>query len=85
MEILKELSEISLPITEPEYRARPELSYSTISTYETLGFSGLDHLFDRKETPSLLLGSVVDCLITGGWDEFNSLFCIACICDYFLQ
>ena len=76
MEILKELSEISLPITEPEYRARPELSYSTISTYETLGFSGLDHLFDRKETPSLLLGSVVDCLITGGWDEFNSLFSV---------
>lgn len=76
MEILKELSEISEPWTEREYRARPELSYSTISTYETLGFSGLDHLFDRKETPSLTLGSCVDTMITGGEDEFRSLFTV---------
>lgn len=76
MEILKELSEIAEPWTEPEYRARPELSYSNISTYESLGFSGLDHLFDRKETPSLTLGSVVDCLITGGENEFNDLYTV---------
>lgn len=76
MEILKELSEIAEKWTEPEYRARPELSYSTISTYESLGFSGLDHLFDKKETPSLTLGQVVDTLITGGWDEFNELFTV---------
>ena len=76
MEILKELSEISEKWTEPEYRARPELSYSTISTYESLGFSGLDHLFDKKESPSLTLGSVVDAMLTGGEDEFNSLFSV---------
>lgn len=76
MEILKELSEIAEKWTEPEYRARPELSYSTISTYETLGFSGLEHLFDRKETPSLLLGSVVDSIVTGGENEFNSLYSV---------
>jgi hypothetical protein len=35
MEIVKELSEIAEKWTEPEYRARPELSYSTISTYES--------------------------------------------------
>lgn len=76
MEILKELSAIAENWTEPEYRARPELSYSTISTYESLGFSGLDHLFDKKESPSLLLGSIVDTAITGGEDEFNSLYTI---------
>lgn len=76
MEIQKELSEIAENWTEPEYRARPELSYSTISTYENLGFSGLDHLFDRKETPSLTLGSVVDVLTTGSQEEFNSLYTI---------
>lgn len=77
MEITKELSEISLPITEPEYRAMPELSYSTLSTFETLGYNGLDHLFDRKESLSLSLGSAVDSIITGGEEEFNNLFVVA--------
>lgn len=75
--IEKELSEISLQITEPEYRQMPELSYSTLSNYESLGFSGLDHLFDKKESPSLLLGSIVDTCLTGGEDEFNSLYFVA--------
>lgn len=78
MEIVKELSDISLHITEPEYRQRPELSYSTLSTYETLGFNGLDHLFDKKESSSLTFGSCCDSLLTGGYDEFNRLFTV---CD----
>lgn len=77
MEIKKELSSIALDITEPEYRQMPELSYSTLSTYETLGFNGLDHLFDRKESPSLTVGSAVDAILTGGEDEFNRLFFVA--------
>ena len=77
MEIFKELSAISLPITEPEYRQMPELSYSNLSTYESLGYNGLDHLFDKKESLSLTLGSAVDSIITGGEDEFNSLFLVA--------
>ncbi len=74
MDIQKDFSEISLPISEPEYRQRPELSYSTLSTYETLGYNGLDHLFDKKESPSLTVGSCVDSILTGGEDEFNRLF-----------
>ena len=77
MEIKKELSSIALDITEPEYRQMPELSYSTLSTYETLGFNGLDHLFDRKESLSLTVGSAVDAILTGGEDEFNRLFFVA--------
>lgn len=76
MEIIKELSQISLPITEPEYRQRPELSYSTLSTYERSGFNGLNHLFDRKESPSLTLGSMVDEMITGSMDSFNERFLV---------
>ncbi len=76
MEIPKELIDISLPITEPEYRQRPELSYSTLSRYESLGFDGLSHLFDKVESPSLLFGSCVDCLITDGMDAFNELFTV---------
>lgn len=77
MEIVKELSSISLPITEPEYRQMPELSYSTLSTYETLGYNGLEHLFDKKESTSLTEGSMVDCLITGSIEEFEEQFYVA--------
>jgi len=77
MVIEKELSAISLPISEPEYRQLPELSYSTLSTYESLGFNGIEHLFDKKESPSLLLGSCVDSILTGGIEEFNSLYYVA--------
>ena len=74
MEIQKELSAIAEDWTEPEYRARPELSQSTLGTYEKLGYNGLDRLFDRKETPSLTFGSCVDSILTGGEEEFNRLF-----------
>lgn len=77
MEIQKELSEIALNITESDYRQLPELSYSTLSTYESLGFNGLDHLFDKKESPSLTFGSCVDAILTGGEDEFSRLFFVA--------
>lgn len=76
MEIPKEFSALGLPITEPEYRAMPELSYSTLSTFMTLGYNGLEHLFDRKESPSLTVGSAVDAIITGGEDEFNEHFIV---------
>ena len=74
MEIKKTLDSIALDISEPEYRAMPELSYSTLSTYEKLGYDGLEHLFDKKESPSLTLGSMVDAILTGGEDEFNERF-----------
>lgn len=77
MQIQKELSDISLQISEPEYRAMPELSYSTLSTYEREGFDKLDHLFDKKETPSLTLGSAVDAILTGGQEEFEERFYVA--------
>lgn len=74
--IVKELPSISWQVPESVYRADPALSYSIISTYESLGFAGLDHLFDRKETPSLTLGSCVDSIITGGMEEFNERFAV---------
>ena len=76
MEIKKELKDISLPITEPEYRNRPELSYSTLSTFERSGFDGLDHLFDKIESPSLLFGSVVDTILTDGMGAFNDHYIV---------
>jgi len=74
--IEKELYDISWKVDEPTYRQDSALSYSTLATYERTGFNGLDHLFDKKESPSLLLGSVVDSIITGGEDEFNDRYIV---------
>lgn len=71
---MKSFKDISWDITEPDYRKDPALSYSTLSTFQTVGFGGLDTLFDRKDSPSLKFGSGVDALMTGSQEEFNSLF-----------
>lgn len=75
---MKSLYDISWKVDEPTYRADPSLSYSTLSTYERGGgFDSIPTLFDRKESPSLLLGSCVDTLITGSKEEFDSLYLVA--------
>lgn len=74
---MKKLSDIALNITEEEYRADPALSYSTLSRFDREGFNKLDSLFDKQETPSLVLGSIVDTIITDGEDEFNRRFVVA--------
>lgn len=77
MQMMKSLYDISLKITEEEYRADPALSYSTLARYEREGFNNLDKLFDRLETPSLTFGSAVDSIITGGQEEFDERFMVA--------
>lgn len=74
---MKSLYDISLKITEEEYRADPALSYSTLAKYERSGFNNLESLFDKIETPSLTFGSSVDSIITGGQEEFDSRFIVA--------
>ena len=77
MQMMKSLYDISLKITEEEYRADPALSYSTLARYEREGFNNLDKLFDKIETPSLTFGSAVDSIITGGQEEFDERFIVA--------
>lgn len=74
---MKSLKEISWEVPEDIYRQDPALSYSTLARYEREGFSKVDHLFDKVESPSLLLGSIVDCLITDGQEEFDRRFLVA--------
>lgn len=73
----KSLKDISWQVTEEVYRADSALSYSTLATYERGGFNELEHLFDKKETPSLTFGSAVDSIITGGKEEFDAKFMVA--------
>jgi hypothetical protein len=74
---MKSFKDISLNITEEEYRADPALSYSTLARYEREGFDKLDKLFEKIDTPSLTFGSMVDSIITGGMEEFNDRFLVA--------
>ena len=74
---MKKLSEVAWNVTEETYRADPALSYSTLSRFDREGFANIDKLFDKQETPSLLLGQLVDTIITDGEDEFNNRFIVA--------
>lgn len=74
----KSFKTISLDISEEEYRSDGRMHYSTLASYERGGgFKALPTLFDRVETPSLLLGSVVDCLLTGSTEEFDEQYLVA--------
>lgn len=68
--------DISLDITEDEYRNDGAYHYSTLSTYERGGVHSIPTLKDRKESPSLLFGSLVDTLITGP-EDFDKLYFVA--------
>ncbi len=72
----KDLRNLSLQISEDEYRRDPAYSYSTLARFAREGFDGLPHLFDRIESPSLTFGSCVDAIITGGEEEFSSKYMV---------
>ena len=75
--MLKSLKDISWLVTEETYRADKALSYSTISKFKREGFEHLDTLFDKVESPSLLLGSLVDCLTTDPPEEYERRYLVA--------
>ena len=72
---MKLLSTLALNISEEQYRDIPALSYSLISRYTNCGFNGLETIFDKIESPSLTIGSAVDCLLTSP-DEFKERFMV---------
>lgn len=74
---MKSLKDISWQVSEEEYRRHPALSYSILARYEREGFNNLDKLFEKIESPSLTFGSVVDTIITGTEEDFNSRFMVA--------
>jgi hypothetical protein len=75
---MKEISEISWQVTEPEYRQHPALSQSTLGKYERNGrFDSIPTLFDKESSPSLTFGSLVDGLLTGTPEELNKRFLVA--------
>ena len=76
-EQIKDFKDISWQVTEEEYRADPNLSYSTLASFKRGGVDCIPKLFDKIESPSLTFGGAVDSIMTGGMDEFNSRYAIA--------
>lgn len=74
---MKSLYDISWQVSEEEYRADPAYSYSTLARFNREGFDNISHLFDKVESPSLLFGSLVDCILTGTKEEFGERFLVA--------
>lgn len=72
---MKSLKEIALQIDEPTYRKMPELSYSILSRFQSVGFN-IDKLQESVSSPSLTFGSAVDTIITGGQEEFERNFMV---------
>ena len=72
---MKSLKEIALQIDEPTYRKMPELSYSIISRFQSVGFD-IEKLQEKLSSPSLVFGAATDALITGGQEEFDRNFMV---------
>lgn len=56
------LKDLSLQITEEEYRELPEINYSLLSTFNNKSILAITE--KQEETSSLLLGSLVDFMLT---------------------
>lgn len=74
---MKSLKDLSWDVSEEEYRKDKAYSYSTLAKFNREGLDNLYSLFDRVESPSLLFGSVVDCLLTDSEEEFDNRFLVA--------
>lgn len=73
---MKSIKDIAWNVTEPEYRADPAISYSTLSRFEREGWRKLSSLYDKIESPALQFGSAVDTLLTDGEEAFKEQFTV---------
>ena len=71
----KSLKDLSLDISEAEYRLDPALSYSKLSQFFKNGAKALISN-EKVDTQSLRFGSLVDCLLTAP-EEFDDRFYVA--------
>lgn len=70
------LQEASLNLSEKDYREYPCLSYSNLSKYDKEGYESINSMFETFTTPSLVFGSLVDCLLTQGEEAFNENYAV---------
>lgn len=71
------LEELSLHITEEEYRQSSALHHSLIADYDRKGFDVISSPRESLSSPSLTKGSIVDVLLTGAETEFGNKYYVA--------
>lgn len=77
----KSIRELGWNVSEETYRDNNILSYSILSKYLSDGFENLDHLFDKEDSQALRFGSMVDCLVFDGQEEFDKKYFVCVIQD----
>ena len=66
-----------MKLSEQDYHKYPAWSYSLIAKYARLGFKAIKTLHDPvSPTPEMEFGSLVDCLITRGYDEARKRYVV---------
>lgn len=71
-----DITKYSFNVSEEEYRNDPALSYSMIARYKREGFSCIPHLREKQESQSLTLGSMLDCLVTEGYEAYINRYAL---------
>lgn len=56
------------------YFSNPAYGHSTLCRFERDGFKALKHLYDPLDSPSILFGHMVDCMLTEGMKAFHDQF-----------
>lgn len=74
--MMKSIKKLAWDVTEDEYRQDTAISYSTISRFEREGWRNLSSLFTKIDTPALLFGNAVDCMLTDGKEAFDERFIV---------
>ena len=79
--IKKKFKDISLDITEAEYRADGAIHYSALAAFERGGFHAVAHINDKKETDALTFGSIVDTMLTDSMEAFREQYHVTVMPD----
>lgn len=75
--MLKEFKQLLWDVTEEEYRKDNAISYSMISRFIKDGYSAIPVIKESINTPSLTLGSALDCLVTEGLDKYKERYYVS--------
>ncbi len=70
------IKDLTLNISEKEYRRHPAYSQSIIGAFKRLGFDNINKLEEPLMGSFLDYGSIVDILLTGNKEEFDAQFIV---------
>lgn len=72
----KSIKSLTWNVSEEEYRNDDAISYSMLASFEREGFKIIPHLKDKKSSPALRFGSLVDTILTEP-EELDNKFLVS--------